>query len=109
MISPRTRAIVLSVAGALLLSPAAVHADTIAVDITSDDFDVVPDADCSVREAVQTANVDANFGGCAQTGTSSGPDTITIPAGTYTLTGAAGENLNLSGDLDIVNVQPPTG
>jgi CSLREA domain-containing protein len=53
---------------------------------------------CSLREAIQSANTDTAFGGCAA---GSGDDIITLPAGTYTLTGAAGENSNASGDLDI--------
>lgn len=81
--------------------PATASADTIAVNTPNDDRDAVPDADCSLREAIETANADADFGGCAQTGSSSGPDTITVPAGTYTLTGAAEEDLNVSGDLDV--------
>jgi CSLREA domain-containing protein len=56
--------------------------------------DPVPDGctptDCSLREAIIAANADA------------GADTITIPAGTYTLaiTGA-GENESATGDLDV--------
>src|SRR5262249_57075552 len=44
-------------------------------------------AGCSLREAIATANTNANFGGC--TGAAGGPFTITVPAGTYSLT--AGE------------------
>jgi CSLREA domain-containing protein len=55
-------------------------------------------AGCSLREAITSANT-TDFGGC--TGAAAGPDTIAIPAGTYTLTGAAGEDANVSGDLDL--------
>jgi len=44
---------------------------------------------CTLRAAIQQANAHA------------GDDTIMIPAGTYTLTGAAGEDANATGDLDI--------
>ena len=56
-------------------------------------------ASCSLREAIQAANTDAAFGGCSAGG---GDDTITLPAGTYTLTLlGANDDLNQSGDLDI--------
>ena len=51
---------------------------------------------CSLREAIQSVNTNTDFGGCTGSG-----DVITLPAGTYTLTGAAGEDDNASGDLDI--------
>jgi CSLREA domain-containing protein len=57
-------------------------------------------AGCSLREAVQAANTDAAFGGCAAGG---GADTIPLAAVTYTLTIAPDgtEDDNLDGDLDI--------
>src|SRR5687768_7006349 len=79
--------------------PASASADVIIVSTTADEFG--PNPTCSLREAVETANGDADFGGCAQTGSSSGPDTITVPAGTYTLTGAPLDDVNASGDLDV--------
>ena len=48
-------------------------------------------ADCSLREAVKAANAAA------------GDDTAIVPPGTYTLTGAAGEDLAESGDLDLTD------
>ncbi len=45
--------------------------------------------DCSLRGAITAANMTA------------ADDTITVPAGTFTLTGAAGDDANVSGDLDI--------
>ena len=47
------------------------------------------DADCSLREAVVAANA------------SVGPHKIMLPPGTYTLSGAAGEDDAASGDLDL--------
>src|SRR5262245_21139659 len=40
---------------------------------------------CSFREAVESANADADFGGCTHAG-AYGPDTVLLPAGTYGLT-----------------------
>jgi len=44
---------------------------------------------CTLRAAIDQANA------------SVGPDAISLPAGTYQLTGAAGDDANASGDLDI--------
>lgn len=51
------------------------------------------DGFCTLREAINNANADAD---------TTGGDIITLPAGTYTLTGAAGDDANASGDLDIL-------
>ena len=67
------------------------------VDTTDDELN--GDGDCSLREAVQSANTDLPVDDCE---VGSAPDTILIPAGTYTLTlGGPGENGNAGGDLDI--------
>lgn len=59
------------------------------------------DGDCSLREAIQAANTDSAVDACTM---GSGTDVITVPAGTYTLSLAgAGENANLTGDLDITS------
>lgn len=52
---------------------------------------------CSLRDAVVAANATA------------GADTISVPAGHYTLTGAAGENAAASGDLDITEALTVNG
>ena len=73
---------------------------TIVVNTTADEFGT--GKNCSLREAIQSANTDSDFGGC--TGVKAyGDDVITLPAGTYTLTGASGEDANASGDLDITS------
>ena len=55
----------------------------------------------SVREAVRTANTDADFGGCVRV-SAVGSEQIWIPAGIYNLTRAgAGEDADVTGDLDI--------
>lgn len=65
------------------------HAATFTVTKTADTNDGTCDADCSLREAISAANA---------AGTN---DNVTLPAGTYTLTGAAGDDVNASGDLDV--------
>ncbi len=69
------------------------HAATFTVTKTADTNDGVCDADCSLREATGAANA------------LPGADTVTVPAGTYTLSIAgAGENANATGDLDITDI-----
>lgn len=72
-------------------SPRLAHAATFTVTKTADTNDGVCDGDCSLREAILTANA------------SPGPDTITLPAGTYQLTIAGNEDAASSGDLDITD------
>jgi CSLREA domain-containing protein len=58
------------------------------------------DADCSLREAIQAANIDAALSGCAA---GSGADAITVPAGILRLRRVgANEDNNSTGDLDIL-------
>lgn len=82
-------------------SPASALGTTITVDTTLDKS--LNDGRCSLREAITAANTDAlvnpGLGECAA---GNGADTIVLPAGTYTLSMAgAGEDGNLTGDLDI--------
>ena len=59
---------------------------------TADTADGTCDADCSLREAIIAANAAA------------GDDTITVPAGTYTLTiVGTGEDAAATGDLDLTS------
>ncbi len=78
--------------------PVAHAAGTINVNTTDDEFNA-DFGECSLREAIESANTNTNFGGCMRSGTA--PYTISVPANTYTLTGALGEDNNSSGDLDI--------
>ena len=71
----------------------------ITVNTTTDEL--TTNGNCSLREAIQAANTDAAVDVCAA---GSGADTITLPAGTYTLTlTGAGEDANATGDLDITD------
>jgi CSLREA domain-containing protein len=87
-----------SIFGAAFGASPEAQAATITVNTTSDQYGT--GSECSLREAITTANGDAPFGGCTPGGT--GADTITVPAGTYTLTrNGTDEDANLNGDLDI--------
>lgn len=75
------------------------QAATITVNDTTDELNA--DGSCSLREAISSANGDTAVDGCTA---GSGPDTITVPAGTYTLSLAgADEDSNATGDLDITS------
>jgi CSLREA domain-containing protein len=87
--------------------PSGAGANTITVDTTKDV--VAADSSCSLREAVSSANTGGAAGsGCAAGAPfvagpsgSDGADTIVLPSGSYFMEGAAGEDGNFGGDLDI--------
>ncbi len=86
---------------ALLLCAHPVQAATITVNTTTDENN--SDGDCSLREAIRSANTNAASDACV-IGDLAGTDIITVPAGTYTLSLAGGcENGAATGDLDIVD------
>lgn len=87
----------------LAVAAAPAHAASFTVTTTADVLDASalcstvtpavlpgPDGVVSLREAVCAAN------------TNPGADTITLPAGVYTLTGAANDDAGQTGDLDVV-------
>ncbi|MCA9954700.1 MAG: CSLREA domain-containing protein [Anaerolineales bacterium] len=79
-------------------APTAVQA-TITVNTTVDELN--SDSDCSLREAIQSANTGSAVAGCAISG--SGDYVISVPAGSYFLTvGSADEDANAAGDFDIL-------
>jgi predicted outer membrane repeat protein len=87
---------------------ASAHAAIVTVDIANgaDEYDVapMPGSPCSLREAVQSIDNGANFGGCvADLTTPYGTaDTIVLQPNTFTLTRTGGSpNDNATGDLDI--------
>jgi PKD repeat protein len=74
----------------------ATYGGVIEVDTTADQYGKGTGGACSLREAVRTSNLDADFGGC-QGG--AGADVISVPAGTFVLTRvASGQG---GGDLDV--------
>lgn len=84
-----------------LAMPISVYAaGTIGVNTPIDEFGTDTLSTCSLREAIQSANTDVDFGGCTRSGTA--PYAIDLPAGTYTLVLiGASEDANETGDLDI--------
>lgn len=74
-----------------------VSAATLTVTTTNDT--IAADGQCSLREAITAANLDAAFNGCAA---GSGMDVILLGAGEYRIDRAgAGEDANSTGDLDV--------
>lgn len=87
--------VVLSAALAFVAAPA--RATTIMVTATSDDTTV--NGNCTLREAIIAANEDRAVDACTA---GSGVDTLSLPAGTYTLSMAGtSENAAATGDLDV--------
>jgi len=82
----------------LALPERSVEAAAIAVTTTVDELNT--DGDCSLREAVRAANTNLAVDACTA-GQNDQTDTITVPAGTYTLTLAGNENDAAQGDLDL--------
>jgi hypothetical protein len=81
-------------------APASLAA-VIDVSTTTDEFNTTPNGQCSVREAIQSANSNADFGGCSSTGVYNN-DTVRVPTGFFSLTRAGiDEDLNATADLDI--------
>jgi CSLREA domain-containing protein len=71
-------------------------AATITVNTTTDELNT--DGDCSLREAIRSANLDLAVDACAA---GSGADTINLPAGTYPLSLPGSDTTGELGDLDI--------
>jgi CSLREA domain-containing protein len=90
-----------TVAVAILVgTAAAADAATIKVNSTTDDFNGKGSL-CALREAVQSANTDADFGGCVRKGRGTA-DTILLRGGkTYTRSRTGEDDNNSHGDLDV--------
>src|SRR6476661_1252084 len=91
-------AALLAVALLALALSAPASAGTIVVTTSLDQRD--GSAPCSLREAVDTANADANSGGCTDANPAAA-DTIKLAGGDYNLRRAGAEDANASGDLDV--------
>ena len=82
-----------------LALPAGAGASSMTVTLTSDEFGT--GSFCSLREAVESANANADFGGCTRTGTGN-KDVILLEAGeSYVRSRAGIDDTNENGDLDI--------
>lgn len=80
-------------------------AGTITVTTGVDELDLVPNGNCSLREAIVTVNEQRQLGvgGCSVVGTIGSNDTIVLPAGTYELSRVAA-HLGLDADQDVDNL-----
>ena len=86
-------------AGLAMAAPAS--AASIEVTTTNDELDGAPDATCSLREAVQSANQNFATGGCSK-GQANKTDVIDLSAEVYELDiPTTDDGLNVNGDLDI--------
>ena len=82
-----------------VLAPVA-GAATITPDVATDD--ITTNGNCTLREAVQASNTNAVVDACTA-GSSAAADTISLNGPQFNLTlPGAGENLNQTGDLDVV-------
>jgi CSLREA domain-containing protein len=76
-----------------------------AITVTSNADNKADDGLCTLREAVDAANtnvaVNPAGGNDCPAGSGFSEDSIMLSATTYTLTGAAGDDANVSGDLDV--------
>ena len=82
---------------AALLCAAPAGAATITVDVTNDELN--EDGDCTLREAIESANENQAISGCAKGQNSR--DTIRLKAQQYTVVTASDEDQNQSGDFDV--------
>ena len=90
--------VLLAVGIVVVAGASTASAATIKVTTTKDEFGPGGTPKCGLREAIQAANTNAKFGGCAR---GKGADRIVLGKGTYRLTrtGVA-ETDNVSGDLN---------
>lgn len=84
---------------------AQLHNTTIPVTTTTDEFNQSPNTTCSLREAVQSSLIDADFGGCvASRPYDTALEVISVPPGTYNLTRTGAgpdDDVNGTDDLDL--------
>lgn len=82
--------------------PERAEAATITVNTTADENNA--DGDCSLREAIRSANGDVAIDACTA---GSGADTVSVPAGTYTLS-IAGAGEDVAATERATAIRPPT-
>jgi CSLREA domain-containing protein len=87
-----------TISAGLLAAPGVASAGTVEVNTAVDEFGA--GAGCSLREAVESTNGDADFGGCSGVD-AYGDDVIVLPGGVYALTRNGVDNTNVNGDLDV--------
>lgn len=90
----------------LLVWNGGAFAAVVTVNTATDDFGSVT-GNCSLREAIQSTNTNADFGGCTHTGTyvTATADVIVLPTlgagGSFLLSRVGTDDTNGTGDLDI--------
>ena len=100
----------LAAASAIMVSAGVASAATITVTTGLDEFNLTPNATCSLREAIESANINSDFGGCQGSG-AYGSDTIvfspTITSTQLTITTGMSNDDNRFLDLDIRDTSSP--
>jgi CSLREA domain-containing protein len=88
--------------------PAKTYAGGLQIYVNTTNDELNTDGDCSLREAIQSANLNIAVDGCNPGGGGSSPDQIHVVGGqTYNLSlVGANENANATGDLDIIDSNP---
>ncbi len=88
----------------LLAVAGAAGAATLTVDSTADDFDLGPNGNCTLREAVLAAEGDAAVDGCPAGDPAPLGDLIVLPEGVYVLAiPGMHEDAGATGDLDVAS------
>lgn len=96
----------LAIAALCVISTVVFAEGAITVTTSDDEFNTGGPLSCSLREAIESANTDTDFGGCLRDVGGSMPYDVIVPApiipGPYTLNfEGANEDDNATGDLDI--------
>src|SRR5690349_8580396 len=86
----------------LTAPPAKIYAGGTIVVTTTDD-ELNSDGDCSLREAISTANTNVNVDSCFGASATALDDIILADGATYTLTLSGADDANAVGDLDILD------
>ncbi len=100
------RAVTASVTIAFFGMTMVAQAGTIKVTTKADQY--ATGTGCSIREAIQSFNNQADFGGCDSSGTYSERSRITLGKGVHKLAIAGALAGNQSGDLNVANFNPLT-
>lgn len=105
----RLACLTIGAACALLSGPSVASALTVTVTTGADEYGENADAaHCGLREAVEAANTDGDFGGCVTKTIGGTPgdadfDQVVLPLSAYTLNRDGVDDTNDSGDLDVLN------
>ena len=93
--------VLLAIGFIVFLGASAAHAAEITVSTRLDEFGTNEEK-CSLREAVQAANTNSNFGGCTRARSGVGDKILLSGGKTYERSLAGIDDSNAAGDLDIV-------